>query len=215
MNWAEVNNVDVQQDFLRINFDPEEQKGHSSLSKTRVGSLKELKVVFITYLQQNKPNILDCQVEAYLTSRGHNVLWTPPYCPELQPIELFWAAGKNNVARLFFTGQKMHDVIQNLQDGWYGTGDQYDISSKYYHKKTDCYKLVQASWRWEDTKNLHLVEELEGKLGSLLVDPRYESDLLRIPIDTLVVNLAKDRLMMMLRRPVDCCQVFFIFFVGF
>ena len=67
------------------------------LKKPRVGTLEELKIAFVLYLKAQKCQLLEFQVEKYLKSRGHQVIWTPPYCPELQPIELFWAAGKNYV----------------------------------------------------------------------------------------------------------------------
>ena len=63
-----------------------------------VASLPELRVSFVCFLQREKPDLLQCKVEQKLRSFGHKVLWTPPYCPELQPIELFWAARKNHVA---------------------------------------------------------------------------------------------------------------------
>jgi len=74
---------------LRIIFDLEEQKLRASSKKPRVASLEELKVGFVTYLKGNKPELLECKIEKYLNDRGHKILWTPPYCPELQPIELF------------------------------------------------------------------------------------------------------------------------------
>ncbi|OQR85267.1 hypothetical protein ACHHYP_20592 [Achlya hypogyna] len=36
---------------------------------------------------------------AIARSWGHRVLFTPPYHPELQPIEIIWAVGKNTIAR--------------------------------------------------------------------------------------------------------------------
>jgi hypothetical protein len=81
-------------DRIRVQFDPAHQMMRAGLKKPTVGSLEELKISFITYLKLNKPEALECKVEAMLRGRGHEVLWTPPYCPELQPIELFWEAGK-------------------------------------------------------------------------------------------------------------------------
>ena len=47
---------------------------------------------------KENPELLECKVETFLAREVYDVLWTPPYCPELQPIELFWASGKNHVA---------------------------------------------------------------------------------------------------------------------
>ena len=38
-------------------------------------------------------------------ARGWIVLFTPPYCADLQPIELWWAAGKN-WARAHHSGRR-------------------------------------------------------------------------------------------------------------
>ncbi|CAN0096522.1 unnamed protein product, partial [Ectocarpus fasciculatus] len=51
------------------------------------------------------------------------LLFTPPYCPDLQPIELFWAYGKNYVAHNFIQGRLLPDVHQMLIEGLYGMGE--------------------------------------------------------------------------------------------
>ena len=78
-------NLDVQNrgDVVRIVLLVEEQMERAGVKKPRIGTLEELKVVFVLYLKEQKLQLLDCQVEKYLESRGHQVLWEPPYCPEL------------------------------------------------------------------------------------------------------------------------------------
>jgi hypothetical protein len=62
----------------------EEQQQTASKSKPSiVGNTHELKVAIVTYLKENRPDLLDCQVaEMALHEHGHKVLWTPPcyYC---------------------------------------------------------------------------------------------------------------------------------------
>ena len=53
----------------------------------------------VSWLRKHKPELLCCKVKQYLKEHGHGVLWTPPYCPNLQPIELFWLP-----ARVMFLG---------------------------------------------------------------------------------------------------------------
>ena len=43
---------------------------------------------------------LECNLQKFLRSIGAEWLWTPAYCPWLQPIETFWAGGKNQCAPL-------------------------------------------------------------------------------------------------------------------
>ena len=62
-----------------IEFD--EQLQRAGKTKPTDGTTRELAVSFVTYLQECKPEALECQVEQYLKSRGHDILWTPPYCP--------------------------------------------------------------------------------------------------------------------------------------
>jgi hypothetical protein len=41
------------------------------------------------------------QLEAILRRHGHEVVWTPPYESDTQPIELYWALVKGSIARSF------------------------------------------------------------------------------------------------------------------
>ena len=66
-------------------------------------------------------------MEAYLKSRGHQVLWTPPYCAKLQPIELYWAAGKNYAAENCWNGRTMRRTVQLLREGWYGNRQHWPV----------------------------------------------------------------------------------------
>ncbi|KAG1709401.1 hypothetical protein DVH05_020057 [Phytophthora capsici] len=47
------------------------------------------------------------------TAHGHFLLYTPPYHPELQPIELIWARVKNAIARDPATNaSELHDKVR-------------------------------------------------------------------------------------------------------
>mmetsp|Transcript_22636 Transcript_22636/g.66987 ORF Transcript_22636/g.66987 Transcript_22636/m.66987 type:complete len:176 (-) Transcript_22636:527-1054(-) len=84
---------------LRFPFNP--KVFVSRLSKSNLLcflSSDEFNLAFVEWLQENKPSFLECAVEKLLNSKGHRVLWTPTYAPDLQPIELFWAGVKNFVA---------------------------------------------------------------------------------------------------------------------
>jgi len=65
----------------------------ASESRPFTPSKQELQLALVAWMRQEKPELLECQVEQRLQRRGHEALWTPPHCAQLQPIELFWAAG--------------------------------------------------------------------------------------------------------------------------
>ena len=66
-----------------------------------MGNTHELNVAFVTYLKENRPDLLDCRVEKTLHEHGHKIL-DDALLSGIQPIELFWAAGKNHDALKFF-----------------------------------------------------------------------------------------------------------------
>ena len=103
-------------DIVRISFDDKEQVSRAGINKPRVENLQELKIGFVTYLKEVDPTLLECKVEKFLWDRGYHVLWNPPYCPELQPIDLFWAAGKNHVAMNYVHDQTMQNVVKYLRE---------------------------------------------------------------------------------------------------
>jgi hypothetical protein len=100
---------------------------------------------------------------------GWAVLFTPPHCPDLQLIEIFWANGKN-WARVHIAvhDQKMPYVIDLLRVGWYGDGIK--------KKGVKCASLVKkaiekANERIAADKDENGVTILTGKVhgGSLKV----------------------------------------------
>jgi hypothetical protein len=178
-------------DCIRIAFDPEEQQQTASKSRPFVGNTHELKVAFVTYLKENRPDLLDCQVEKTLHEHGHKILWTPPYCPQVQPIEMFWAAGKNHAALKFFSKRTMKETVSHLREGWYGNGDTYPVGDLYRKAPVDCGKLFQESLKAAATIFVPMCEGISGTIGTLTVDPTYIDDEVDIPIDALVLDLAR------------------------
>ena len=120
------------------------------------------------------------------------MLWTPPYCPELQPIELFWAAGKNNVALKYKNDFKMKDIVKYLREGWYGNGEAFILGHPYRKRPVDCGKLWTTCLNFARTKYIPLCEGISGSIGELIVDKNYEDERVELPIDTLVLKIASD-----------------------
>ena len=71
-----------------------------------IPTTEELKGLCVKEMNENHKEKLQCDVQKILKEAGHTWLWTPPYCPWLQPIETFWAHGKNHAASKNRNGSK-------------------------------------------------------------------------------------------------------------
>ena len=151
--------------------------------------MEELKVSFVTYLQQCVPDALKCEVENLFKKNGHEILWTPPYSPDLQPIEVFWALGKNHAAYMYYDGRTMKETIRALREGWYGTFDTYAPNHFRFRHPVDCEKLWIKALRHATTDFLPLCRGLSGTVFDLIIDKNYTPEPVNLPIDTLVEDL--------------------------
>jgi hypothetical protein len=68
----------------------------------------------------NKPEALDSKVEALFREKGWEIVWTPPYCPKFQPIELVWGVGKQRAGTLYKPRRTLNSTRRHLRRGWYG-----------------------------------------------------------------------------------------------
>ena len=133
-----------------------------------------------------------CKIEKYMGDRGHIVPWTPPYCLELQPIEIFWACGKNCVSLNHSTDMKMKSVVEYLREGWYGNGDKYAVGHLLRKQEVNCCGLWLYCPNDASKKIVPLCGGVEGQIGELIVDKTYKDGEVSIPIDTLVVDLTRN-----------------------
>ena len=57
-------------------------------------------------------------VEQLMNDAGHALVYTPPYCPEVQPIELLWAKVKRYVAARSTHGRSLTEARQQTEEGF-------------------------------------------------------------------------------------------------
>ena len=57
-------------------------------------------------------------VEQLMSDAGHALVYTPPYCPEVQPIELLWAKVKHYVAARSTNGRSLTQARQQTEEGF-------------------------------------------------------------------------------------------------
>ena len=97
--------------------------GSSLPNANQEGGVSKAEVALATrqFFQRKHPENLEEQVETFMRKRGWELIWTPPYMPQFQPIERFWAYGKRFVGMNFELKRTMRDVWQQLRKGLYGT----------------------------------------------------------------------------------------------
>ena len=180
-----------------VEFDAEEfQKRASKKKGLFVPTVKELQIGFAKWLYQNKPEALKCKVETLFKEKGFEILWTPPYCPDLQPIETFWGIGKNRVASRFFDQRTMKETVQHLQEGWYGNHFGDGPPPDEVIKPVNCEGLVRKSIKAANDIFIPMCASLglSGQIGSLEYSPpqgdeQGEEGASNFPIDLVVGNL--------------------------
>ena len=144
---------------------------------------RELQVAMVEYMRENLPHLLECKVEKLMQESGHSILLTPPYCPQLQPIETFWAAGKNFVALCHYGGRTMKETINHLWYGWYVNKHLFNLpddtpSTKYpphiligktkvrYRNLANCVGMVKMANEFANGKFMELVDGISGNRQS-------------------------------------------------
>jgi hypothetical protein len=80
----------------------------------------ELTAATFQYLTTHKPEALDSKVEKQFRALGWEIIWTPPYCPKFQLIELVWGIGKQLAGTLYRAGRTREATRRHLRRGWYG-----------------------------------------------------------------------------------------------
>jgi len=66
------------------------------------------------------PEYQEDKLEKLFDSKGFRLIFTPPYTPALQPIELLWAEVKRRVANRFEYGRTIRQTRQQMLDAFYG-----------------------------------------------------------------------------------------------
>ena len=97
-------------------------RGESFARAPKGPTVDELQKATFVKMKKLRPDDLLTRAERFFKERGlGNLLYTPPYSPDLQPIELFWADAKNYVAKSW-TGKprSMLETTQVLRWGFYG-----------------------------------------------------------------------------------------------
>ena len=113
------------------------------------------------------------------------------FCPQLQPIELFWAAGKNHVALNHHLNTTMKEIVTHLRHGWYGKGELYPVGHPHQKRPVDCCKLWRTCVEIAGTKFVAICDGILGEIGSLAATETFTNEPVDLPIDILVVDLTR------------------------
>ena len=57
-------------------------------------------------------------IEQLFDDAGHSIIYTPPFCPEVQPIELLWAKVKRYVADRSTLNRSITETRQQTEEGF-------------------------------------------------------------------------------------------------
>lgn len=85
---------------------------------------------------------LGCDIARLLRDQGHMLLLTPPRCSTWQPIELYWASVKNEVAGLYRHGRTLTETKAQLEASLTKWGNQVHCSKLIAHTT----KLLKMWW---------------------------------------------------------------------
>lgn len=145
----------------------------SKWAPTVVEMRKELR----KYLDSN-PGYQKTEVQKLFDKHGFKLIYTPPYTPTTQPIEMVWGYVKGYVARQFKNGRSMEMLRDQTLAGMYGNSD-------HAHEGVTadlCKKVISKCHRWCDSF-IETDSELGGTVQSITANPDIDYSLFDIDDD--------------------------------
>jgi transposase len=129
----------------RFQFDSTSFARHGGrFAPTREELKAELKAHLTTHPELNRT-----EVAKLMQEHKHELIYTPPYLPGVQPIERLWGYAKNYVAARYHSGRSMRELIAQTYQGFYGDGDQHAgvdarlCASVIEHSHSFCNHLIE------------------------------------------------------------------------
>ena len=87
----------------------------------------------------------------------------------------------------------MRDVVNYLREVWYENGDKFPRYHPLKKDPVDCRKLWKTCLDIAGTKFVPICEGISGEIGSLKIGETFVDAQVDLLIDTLVINLTKER----------------------
>lgn len=97
-----------------------------------------------------------------MNDAGHALIFTPPFCPEVQPIELLWAEIKRQVANQSTINRSMIETRQQTEDVFESINHIF-CTSIIKH----CHDWIDAWIKTDDAEDLKQCGTLAGVIRSL------------------------------------------------
>jgi transposase len=137
--------------------------------------IDEFRVSLLAWVTKNQPQLLDTELQGIFAEEEFQLIFTPPYCPKFQPIELLWRDSKNFVAKEYCINRNPRQTAHDLMDFWFGCE-----KSHIREKEQTRYGPRQAARivhevrvevnRWIGKCGIRL----EGELGDLTYDRKQD-----------------------------------------
>lgn len=128
-------------------------------------TVDEMKQRLKQFLVDN-PGFQKTEVQKLFDKHGFQLIYTPPYTPTTQPIELIWSYVKGYVARRFTNNRTMEMLRVQTLAGMYG-----DSANKHEGVTAElCKKVINKCQRWCNSF-LQTDSELGGSLSALTKNP--------------------------------------------
>ena len=108
---------------------------------------------------QKYPQYQTTEVSKVMKEHGYQCIYTPPYTPTVQPIEMIWAYVKNYVARQYTKNRNKQQLVEQTRRGFYG-----HPATKHRGVTAHlCTKLINHCHKWSN-KFIEQDLELDGSV---------------------------------------------------
>lgn len=124
-------------------------------------SSDEMKDALLSYLQEHHPDQLMSALGQEFDRLGWQLIFTPPYKPQFQPIEMLWSHVKGYLGWTFQNGRTMADILRLLHDAFVGNSPDYT--------PVDCSKLIRHAQKdiMEFARNDPLLEVTDDDITTI------------------------------------------------
>jgi hypothetical protein len=84
-----------------------------------IPSAKELAQAAFTWVKTNKPHLLFTDLQKYSKANGITLIFTVPYAPESQPIEMVWGAMKEHMSFAYDGDKETETIMERIRTALY------------------------------------------------------------------------------------------------